>query len=283
MDTIKFIITEPSEVKNTQYQSCDIVVQFNQEELPHAFFNVNQVIASSKIDFVEFDLFTCSCGEPGCAGFQSPVFQKKNEQTVVWEFPKEDMYKTHKKVYEFDKEQFEAEFSKLFNELTKLEANNIFVACNFDHMGYEEQDLGFEPQPPICIEEGTEWWTSRLLAESKAHSIISNIVGDSFSDDFIVKYDGKEPKYKTSAYYLIGSLLNDFPKNTSDESYYEKLKETSVALFKAINGSNSDIHNIIIKSYSENELEPKDFIVRWFWEFEENPQSFDINKVSFSK
>lgn len=281
MDSIKFIITEPYEVKNTQYQSCDIVVQLNKEELPHALFNVNQVVSSYKIDFVEFDLFTCSCGEPGCAGFQSPVFQKKNEATVIWEFPKEDMYKTSKKIYEFDKQQFEEEFLNLFNGLKNLEANNIFVACNFDHMGYEEQELGFVPQPPVSIQEGTEWWTSRLLSESKAHSIISEVVGDSFADTYIVKYDGKEPKYKTSAYYLISSILNDFPRSTSDDDYYEKVKLTATSLSKAINGDNTDIYNIINKSYTENELEPKDFIVRWFWEFEETPELFDMKKISF--
>jgi hypothetical protein len=281
MDTIKFIITETSEVKNTPYQSCDVVVQFNEEELPHGFFNANQVMAASHIDFVEFDLFTCSCGEPGCAGFQAPVFQKKSDNQVTWQFPLEEMYHTQKKLYTFDKQQFEQEFLNLFNELQKLEKENTFLASNFDHMGYEEQDLGFEPHPPITIAEGTDWWKNRLFAESKAHSIITETVGDSFSDSYTVQYEDKSYPHKVSAYDLIGSIINDFPRGEDDDVYFDKLKKATDAFALALKGDYNKIVDIIQSSYAENDLEAKDFICRWFWEFENNEADLDVKKIRF--
>lgn len=285
MDSIKFIITEPSEVKNTAYQSCDVVVQFNQEELPHGFFNANQVMAASHIDFVEFDLFTCSCGEPGCAGFQAPVFQKKSDSQVTWQFPLEEMYHTQKKLYSFDKNQFEQEFLKLFNQLQKLEKENTFLASNFDHMGYEESELGFEPHPPITIAEGTDWWKNRLLAESKAHSIITNIIGDSFAESFTVQYEEQSYAHKVSAYDLIASIINDYPRGEDDQDYFDKLKKATDGFALALKGDYKKIVDIIKSSYAENDLEPKDFICRWFWTFENNETEaeLDLTKIRFIK
>lgn len=285
MDKIQFIITEPSESKKTNYKSCDVIVKINEEVLPHSFFNGNQVISSSNFQFVEFDLFTCSCGVPGCAGFQIPIYQKNNNTTVTWTFPEEDIYKTNKKVYKFDKQQFQESFYILYSNLLKLESEHVFLLSNFEDMEYEEdEENGFvaKETSPISIADGVSFWNKKFEAESKAHEIISEVLGDSFSNIFSVQYDGKQSKYNCSAYDLVCSVLNEFPQSKSDEEYYKKIKLTSEYLLLAIDGKNEAIYNTIKSSYSFYELEPIDFIARWFWDINES-DNFDINKIVFIK
>src|ERR1700712_3765250 len=101
MDNIKFEITEVKKCGNlNQY---DVIVILNDVPLIHRIFNGGSVVPLSAYDSGEFDLFTCGCGVPGCAGFHAEVIQNKTETTVKWQFPSGDSYSVEKLEYEFDR------------------------------------------------------------------------------------------------------------------------------------------------------------------------------------
>lgn len=106
-DTIRF------KIKKLPDDLFDRVVFLNNIALPFDLFNLTYLSFMYKDDADTFDLFTCSCGDAGCAGFYRPINHKRTDTIVEWIFPVEDYYKTEKLIYEFNVIDFDIAFSDL--------------------------------------------------------------------------------------------------------------------------------------------------------------------------
>ena len=92
MDKIRLQISEIDTLEKTSYKSYEVEIFLNEKTLGSSLFNAAEVLSAIKFDFTEFDLFTCSCVVPGCAGYHSPLTQQKTKNIVKWTFPSENYY-----------------------------------------------------------------------------------------------------------------------------------------------------------------------------------------------
>lgn len=74
------------------------------------------------IKYSGFYPFTCSCGEPGCAGIWNGILVKVRKNTVEWRCSNDDGYNfLPKKFYSFKREKYENWIEGIRNFIVELE------------------------------------------------------------------------------------------------------------------------------------------------------------------
>lgn len=276
MDIIKFIIEEPTPT-HLAVQAVGVALYLNGNKVPHNILNTPKVVAAHSFKFAEFDLYTCSCGEPGCAGFQSPVVQVKNGETVTWTFPETDDYKTDKKVYEFENAQFTAEFEQLLANLLKLEEDGIYDTTLIPLDYGDEQDPLELPQ---SIAKSFEWYGNRYQAEQNQREMLQAEFPEMMDKQFAFTYDGTQGKYSYDFTYLIGRLLNHFPRVADEPEFLDECKVAGRAIIKAINNEPADFQTIANDTYVKLDDTAFSFIE---WDIEGvTEENFELNKLGLA-
>lgn len=269
---------EPYEIENSSLKGFEIDVYLNDKRLPHSVFNAEQVIPASGFNFAEFDLFTCSCGVPGCAGFHYQVIQNKTDKSVVWTFPETDDYKTEKKVYEFEIKDFAREFEDLLKGVLDLEAQGVYYSTTMNSNSIEEQD---EPVNTIeSITKSIKWYKESFQVTQSQHDILLKEFPEMFSQKFIFIYDGTKGKHEFTLKNMIGKILNEYPYKIS-APYIAKCKQAAKAIDEALQGENDLFYKLAKTGYSKSGLDVHAMVE---WSFDNlKEEGFDLNKLSIQK
>lgn len=273
MDTIKFIIETPYDT-HLAAKGVGVELYLNENKVPHDILNLPEVLAAHTFKFAEFDLYTCSCGVAGCAGFQAPVVQTKNNGVVTWTFPESNDYKTEKKTYEFDNEQFTAQFEELLANLLKLEEQNIYNTTVIP-TNYGDDDS--HTAVPQSIIKSFEWYGNRYQAEQNQREMLLEEFPDMVEKKLAFTYDGVQGKTSYEFASMIGSILNQFPRNTDESYYLAKCKAAGAAIQEALAGDNTRFYKIANNTYVKQEA-----TAFWLidWDFENvTEENFELDKL----
>ena len=138
MDIITFTLSTPKQIIHFDIKSFDIQCFLNYKSLGVNIFNAAEVLSANKYNNVGFDLFTCSCGVAGCAGYFNQIKQHKTTENVQWRFPDDDdMYAVDKQTYTFDRKQFDTEFKNLLECFITLEKRKIYHESVLTDLSYK--------------------------------------------------------------------------------------------------------------------------------------------------
>lgn len=269
MDTIQFEITDIRAIKDSAIKSCEVAMLFNGQPIPDGLFNAAEVIAASHFNIAEFDLFTCTCGVPGCAGYHSRVKQAKENGVVSWEIPEE--YRTDKQEYLFDSEQFSEAFKSLFSRLEELERDKIYVSSNFRSV-IDDEDID-----PVSIRKGVDWLMDQFQADENLNVTLKNFKPDLYGKEFFVRYGDEVCRFKTDLHYLVCGIMNQYPRAAKDNFYLAKAKLAAKAVDNLIAGDNLLFKKIVSRGYKNNGLSAFNFIDRYIYSIKE--EAFDIDKI----
>lgn len=271
-------MNEPYKIESSSLKGFAIDVYLNDKRLAHSIFNAEQVIPASSFNFAEFDLCTCSCGVPGCAGFHYQVVQNKTEKTVVWTFPETDDYKTDKKIYQFESKSFTQEFEVLMKNILKLESEGVYYETVINAQSIEDQD---EPVSNVeSIAKSINWYKEDFQAIEDQHSMLLNEFPEMFSQNFYFVYKGEQSKHEFTLKSLIGKILNQYPYKVS-AFYLAKCKLTVRAINEALAGNNALFYNLAKRGYIH--CDPNAYtMVEWSFD-NLKEEGFDLNKLSIKK
>lgn len=238
MDDIKFKVQKEKDGK-----FFNVLLFLNGEKLSNHIFNTFDILPLLNLTEEEFDLYTCTCGVPGCAGFHDPVLHKSNEKYVFWIFS--DDYAVEKKLYMFNKKLFNKKLSELIDKVNELENNNIFSMCSYDSIEMSEQ----EPLTnTVSVLEYIKEKEKRSLFNQKIKTIIDGNMP--FFNYVVLDFNGFKAKYKKEEFVLM--VLNGGVHYTS--SVKEKAK-----FIKSLDNSCEIIMDFLFNKRTERliELEKK--------------------------
>lgn len=136
MDYIDFKIKYLDQNTFQEKKFFDIDILLNNKKVSNSVFNSIDTLASSSIDNCEFNLYTCSCGVPECAGYYEPIQQYTNDDIVTWKFPEKSPYIIDKQIYNFEKKRIFSTLTEIKEHILNLSTQNVFIN-NF----YEEISL----------------------------------------------------------------------------------------------------------------------------------------------
>lgn len=229
----------------------DVQVFLNEEKLPHSIFNLFQVLASSQVEMAEFDLFTCTCGVSGCAGFHTPIKQSKTKNHVQWLFSED--YKVPKLFYSFDRKEFESTFANLKQTVSEFYNKGLNSYSSYEYYTddvYEKEDKRF------TIDEQIQHFVEYYNAISDGLKFCNQNMP--FVKDITLQYDGYSASCSSSD--LAFMILNEWPtSNNVNKFFYGRLLKTCQAINQWI--INHDINEVVYldnRSYNyEGHEEPK--------------------------
>lgn len=114
-----------------------------------------------------YDLFTCSCGVPGCAGFHEPITQTRTNGQVLWAVPDE---KTAKLLgadhLVFDAAAFDAAIAALYTTLLDFEGQGIIAETLIDENGGDEG----EERTHTTLENLGNWARPYFAGQTALHN-----------------------------------------------------------------------------------------------------------------
>lgn len=96
------------------------------------------LIDNTVSDASDFYPFSCSCGEPGCAGIWNGIRIKPRKHTIEWRASLQDGYKfLDKHFFSFDRQQYQKELVSLSQKIYDLEqmlGRKVFIDYHY-HLG----------------------------------------------------------------------------------------------------------------------------------------------------
>lgn len=194
MDTIRFEINKKA---NKQYRNFyDVVLFLNDKPIQHNTFNITHVLAAHNCNYAEFFPFTCSCGEPGCAGFSVEVKQIRNTSDIIWEFPNLEDYKVDKLLYRFDAKQFDLQLDVLKHLVINLSKKGKYSVVNLG-------DLNIIHDISTII----NYYKKRFKKVSKSYENLKLNFHEYINSNYYYKYEEQvswEYNFQDLVYMLIG-------------------------------------------------------------------------------
>lgn len=120
-------------------------------------------LKKSAISSGGYDLQTCGCGDPGCAGFYEPIFVQHEGEIVTWEFDarnhpipeKDDDAEFAITRYKFNRKQYITEIQEKFNWLKNHPKKSTIGSYGFDSSIFNV-DVFYHSKPKIPFENGAE-------------------------------------------------------------------------------------------------------------------------------
>lgn len=279
MDQIKFIIEEAHTLKTVDFKTYDVSVYLNDQKMPHTIFNAPEVLPLHRVNKAEFDLFTCSCGAAGCAGFQSPVVQTKNDGVVIWTFPERNDYSTEKKVYMFADKAFKKALSELNKTMMKMEGENIFhETCLRDNSSYGYKEEDGEPLFEVRskLKESVQYYYNRYKGIENFQSMLNAFFPDLTKLEFKFTYDGQLGYYVYELGDIVCRIMNDYPSKAKESKFLNKALLTMDGVLDMMRGKNQLMKQMADKSYDEVGLTSYHVISQ---DFKINEEDFNFDKV----
>lgn len=284
MDNIKFVVEEADALEGSPYKDYDVSVYLNDKKLPHNTFNAAKVLPIYKYHFVEFDLFTCGCGVAGCAGFHSPVTHTIKDGIVTWTFPKEDDYKTDKKVYQFKEKEVTKAFKDLIKSMSDLEKENIIhttLVRDEAMYGYQEEgDTDFVRfEVTSSLKDSIKWYANRYQGEQNFNDMLKQTYPDLVNKSFKYTYHGVEGKEEYELSSLVCRLINQYPRKAKEKAFLEKCQLAVQAIVDFTNGDVTEFKNLAHQSFEDHNMDSQ-YLISWdFPEVNDENHKFDFEQV----
>lgn len=273
MNTIDFEINKHAK-KIGQYEYFDVVVFVDGKEIPYDVLNGVTPLAASQMELVDFDLFTCDCGEPGCAGFMDPISQEKTSDSVVWKLAGkyEKLFETSKLV--FNRQQFEEAFNKLYKVVRNLEDEGSYLLAMLDTHLVEYDDQR-EPYP---VDQGMKYYKNVFYFESMTNNVIKNAAPDHYDKKFLECYDGECSRHLSEFSWIVNGVMNDFcTQHAGSQFFMAKVKYATKAVVDFIEHRNHDkLEKIISHQYRKSGLSLSDLSI-----FTQSKDELDWNLLSY--
>lgn len=216
MDTISFSL-----LINDERHTYDVEVFLNEKKLPHNTFNLGEVLGATAQSFAEFDMFTCTCGHSGCAGFHTCIIHKKEDSYISWEFPEDNDYTTDKKLYLFNIEEFQANIDKLKENILEAEKNGfqsfLFTALNSEEKSYD-------------LEKDLNSYIHFYQKRSYLYELIKSEFPVEYDTEYYLQYGCLTDSYPTKLHNLIPVFINEWPYSNTSWLYFARIKYVCRAL-----------------------------------------------------
>lgn len=277
MDDIKFKIQKEKDGK-----FFNVLLFLNGEKISNHIFNTFGVLPLMKLNDEEFDLYTCTCGVPGCAGFHEPILHKTNKNKVFWYFS--DDYNVEKKLYIFNKSLFNRKILELTNKVAELEKQNIFSMCSYDSIS---MDANNELKNDFCMFE----YIKEKEDEGRIKEQFKKIIDENmpFFQYVNISYNGFTAKYKKEE--LILMILNEsfrYKKSIQKKNkFFKDVANCCEAVMEFIINKRADKiieieKNIWEKSDKEELVYPIVFLGRVFFQKEKERMLFEPNGININ-
>lgn len=279
MDQIKFIIEEAKALKTVDFKSYDVSVYLNDKKMPHTIFNAPAVLPLHRVNDAQFDLFTCSCGAAGCAGFQSPVKQTKGDGVFIWNFPESNDYTTEKKVYVFADKAFKKAFTELNKQMNKLEKQNIFhYTCIRDNTsyGYKEEDGVPLFETESYLKDYVNNYYNSYKGTENFEAMLKAVFPDLIDKKFKFTYEGQLGYYVYDLGDVVCRVMNDYPSKAIENRFLNKALVTMDSVLEILGGNNQLMKKMAEKNYAEVELTSHSMISQ---DFKVKEEDFNFDKV----
>jgi hypothetical protein len=234
MDKINFNITEIKPIEKSNLKQYDVNVVLNGNLLRHVIFNADEVVPAGRFNFAEFDLFTCGCGDPYCAGFHTSVIQKKIGNSVKWTFPTDKSYKVEKLEYEFDRIEFENSIESLRTKMLELEKDSAYPCASIDSSYGEDTTC----EVRSSLTETFQWQEEHYVAKQKFETMLQEKFNDYLNKSFIFEYEGKTSKENLDFEYLVCRAINQWPPREKLGAYLKKAEASGNAIVEMLSTQN---------------------------------------------
>lgn len=277
MDTIKFEIVQAKnfEEQKLSFETYGVSVFLNEKKMPHTFFNSTSVLSAVRQKFAEFDLFTCTCGVAGCAGFLVEIIHSVKDSIVEWEFPEKDYYITDKKVYHFVKKDFNDSFSNLYDKMLELEKENIIhenLVC-FDYI-YDADDA--DNYVIMDLKESMNFLLNHYENEAKFDCMLKETFPTIWNKNFKYTYEGKTGEELISLSHLAIRLLNSRVGLNYSSFYFSKFKLAVKAILEFSKGDRHLFDYLVHRAFEKDGMTTYDLV---YSQFEMPEEDFDIKKL----
>lgn len=299
MDTIRFNIL-PIENKgkianSNDLRFFDVEVFLNEERLSNSLLNLANVLAVCNVNKLSrgipfeahFDLFTCECGVPGCAGFHDSIQQSVNDFEVVWVFPVENYYKTSKFVYSFDKMHFMQEVQRFAKKVFDLEEEMVYhqTQVRDDERFFSDSETTTENTSETVIsnlEDDVSYYIKNFSSYQKFNLLMKRDFPEMADKKFKWFYKGEIINYDLDYSFdeVVCKILNNFPSQYNDNSFYfGKAKLAGIAVKDLLIGNNQKFIKMINNIWNKRGLTPYDFV--YVGNLSDiNEDNFDINLLT---
>lgn len=279
MDQIKFIIEEAKNLKTVDFKTYDVSVVLNDKKMPHTIFNAPEVLPLHKVNEAEFDLFTCSCGAAGCAGFQSSVVQTKGDGVFIWTFPERNDYTTEKKVYIFADKAFKKALLELNKTMLKMEKENIFhYTCIRDNTSYGYTEEDGEPlfETVGTLNESVKYFYNRYKGIENFKAMLTAFFPDLINKKFKFTYEGKLGRYTYDLGDIVCRVMNEYPSKAKENKFLNQALVTMDSVIEILGGNNQLMKKMAKKNYEKYDLTYHCVISQ---DFAVKEEKFDFDKV----
>ena len=260
MDTIKFYLNgELTEIGNG-IKSTPVYLEINEVVHPQ-LLDVSSVLGLSGVSWAEFNIFTCECGVPECAGYWEPILHEVAENSVIWTVPKpkdgsvDEQYSGLNPQYQFELSAFTETLEGLKASLLELEQAKIGHSTL---ISYDISDNDDQIQVINSIVDMSAAYQATYLKEQEFHYFLLKEVPDLINSEFRWTYKGVNiNEFKTEVEYMISSLLNSGPRYTESISWYLlKSKVAIKAIRMALQGDLSLYLKLAKHAYAKFKDEP---------------------------
>ena len=216
MDNISFTLEFKQEQK-----TYDVAVFLNDKKLPHNTFSLGDVLSATAQSFSEFDMFTCTCGHSGCAGFHTCITHRKENGIVHWEFPEDNDYVTDKKIYQFEQTHFENSIKCLKSDICQAEKEG------FHSLIIQALD---RDDTPYNSEKALNSYFSYYKNRSDLYELIKSEFPQEYNQEYYLQYGSLTDSYSSKLYNLIPIFINQWPYSNVSWIYFARIKYVCHAL-----------------------------------------------------
>lgn len=136
MHSLSFVCTP-----NTTTGSVEVAMLIDGTNLYNGLLDVSGFLFAGHLNGVSYDLYTCSCGDSGCAGFHVPLEQTRDAHTVRWSIQDTKLAKVlGGNTATFDALQFDAACAELRAQLQAYEAQGLHADYLMGDAADEDED-----------------------------------------------------------------------------------------------------------------------------------------------
>lgn len=142
MNTIDFRATK------SDLGLAEVTVLLDGREISDHEFDPAGLLFGADYEAVSFHLFSCSCGVPGCSGFDEPIEHRRTPGAIVWSVPDEKLSGLLGGTsFRFDPMAFDAARARLLADLQALGDEGFFLTLTLVDAAHNDDPSSLKGLP----------------------------------------------------------------------------------------------------------------------------------------
>lgn len=263
-----------AEQKTNVIKTFNVLVEIDGEVMCESDFGATAPVVASKFSEVEFDLYTCSCGIAGCAGYFDDIYQTRSDSHVTWKLrgKTSEQFKTETLV--FDRNQFDEAFETLRKDIFDLETQGYHFVCVLDSF-YDGESESHQREPGVLkdyYEHALKWFRE----EAFQRSVVKATQPELFEKAFFYSYKDEKSSYEVPfadlvKYFICNWSRDPLGTKKRKAAAEDALQESCNALAHAIQtGDNSKLEALVLRTNRGRNAKVSDvFSMTKYWESKE--------------